>query len=42
MGAGAVVDSTEDLRDAMKRTAEYVSTLPAERNVVELEEKKQA
>jgi len=34
------ITSTEDLRDAMKRTAEYVSTLPAERNVVELEAKK--
>jgi integrase len=34
--------STDDLRDAVKRTAAYVLTLPAERNVVELQAKKKA
>jgi len=32
--------SVDDVRAAMKRTADYVSTLPTERNVVELETKK--
>jgi len=34
--------SVDNPRDAVKETAEYASTLPAERNVVELEANKQA
>jgi len=31
--------SEDDLRDAMKKTAEYVSTLPSSSNVIPLEKR---